>query len=298
MEQIDRCNKIGLIVEGGGMKCAYSAGVLDSFLDDNIQFDYCMGVSAGAANVASFVAGQRDRNRRFYCIHVKDPNYISIRNFIRTGSLFGLQYIYGDMTNEGGIDPLDYDALRANPAEMCFPATDAETGKVRYFTKKDMKRNQYEPVMATCALPALCKPIEIDGHYYYDGGVGDSIPVRKAVEDGCEKLIVILSKPRGYRMKPQGHRLAYTKRLKEFPNTAKALDHRHENYNASLDYLYQMEREGKAMIFAPSGEVKIGTYTTDPAVMQALYDNGLEDGQKMHQQVKFFIHTQAASKAI
>ncbi len=128
--------KVGLLVEGGGMKCAYSAGVLDAFLDEGIAFDYCAGVSAGAANLVSYLAGQRDRNRRYYCIYVKDPRYLSTRNFIRTGSLFGLQYIYGDMTNEGGEDPLDFDALMANPSELVFPATDAATGKARYFTKR------------------------------------------------------------------------------------------------------------------------------------------------------------------
>ena len=125
--------KTGLIVEGGGMKCAYSAGVLDAFLDENITFDYCIGVSAGAANSASFLAGQRERNMRYYTEHVQDPRYISVRSLLKTGSLFGLQYIYGTMTNEGGKDPLDYDAYHNNPTETYLPATDAMTGlKMRY----------------------------------------------------------------------------------------------------------------------------------------------------------------------
>ena len=128
--------KSGLIVEGGGMKCAYSAGILDAFLDDNVTFDYCMGVSAGAANTASYLAGQRGRNLRFYIEHVKDPRYISIKNLIKTGSLFGLQYIYGTLTNSTGTDPLDYDALAANPSEFHFPATNAATGKAEYFFQR------------------------------------------------------------------------------------------------------------------------------------------------------------------
>ena len=130
--------KIGLLVEGGGMKCAYSAGVLDAFLDEGIAFDYCAGVSAGAANLVSYLAGQRDRNRRYYCIYVKDPRYLSTRNFIKTGSLFGLQYIYGDMTNEGGEDPLDFDALMANPSELVFPATDAAHGEGAVFYQAEI----------------------------------------------------------------------------------------------------------------------------------------------------------------
>ncbi len=288
-QQAPKSHKTALIVEGGGMKCAYSAGVLDHFLDEQISFDYAMGVSAGAANVASFLAGQRDRNRRFYCEHVKDPRYISLGNFIRTGSLFGLYYIYGDLTNEGGGDALDYDALMANPCEMCFPATDAQTGQVRYFNKKELVRNQYEPIMASCALPALCKPIQYENHYYYDGGVGDSIPIRHALADGCDKIVFVLSKPRGFVKKPEGYRRIYTHRLKQYPKTVDALNHRHENYNESLQIMYQLEQEGRALIYAPSGNLKIGTYTTDPVIMQKLYDEGMEDGQATTDKVKAFL---------
>lgn len=125
--------KIGLVVEGGGMKCAYSAGILDKFLDDHIQFDYCIGVSAGAANTLSYLAGQRGRNLRFYTEHLSDPRYLSVHSLIRTGSLFGLQYIYGTLTNSDGKDPIDYDAIMKNPAEFYMPATDAVTGTATYF---------------------------------------------------------------------------------------------------------------------------------------------------------------------
>lgn len=101
--------KTGLIVEGGGMKCAYSAGILDRFLDDKITFDYCIGVSAGAANTLSYLAGQRGRNLRFYTVHLDDPRYLSVRSLLRTGNLFGLEYIYGTLTNSDGADPIDYE---------------------------------------------------------------------------------------------------------------------------------------------------------------------------------------------
>lgn len=125
--------KTGLIVEGGGMKCAYSAGILDKFLDDSIAFDYCIGVSAGAANTLSYLAGQRGRNLRFYTVHLDDPRYLSVRSLLRTGNLFGLQYIYGTLTNSDGADPIDYDAIMKNPAEFYMPATDALTGRAAYF---------------------------------------------------------------------------------------------------------------------------------------------------------------------
>jgi len=129
--------KIGLVVEGGGMKCAYSAGILDKFLDDHIQFDYCIGVSAGAANTLSYLAGQRGRNLRFYTEHLSDPRYLSVHSLIRTGSLFGLQYIYGTLTNSDGKDPIDYDAIMKNPAEFYMPATNSHLlFQIRYCARR------------------------------------------------------------------------------------------------------------------------------------------------------------------
>lgn len=283
--------KTGLIVEGGGMKCAYSAGVLDIFLDEQLQFDYCIGVSAGSANCASFLGGQRERNMRFYVEHVKDPHYISLRSLFTTGSLFGLEYIYGNMTNEGGIDPLDYDAYFQNPTETYFPATDAETGKPHYFNKNEVKRNQYQPIMASCALPVACRPIYYQGHTYFDGGVSDSIPVQHALEQGCERMIVLLSKPRGYRMVPQGGKAVYTMALRrKYPQVVEALNHRHEMYNRQMEQLEELVRQGQALVFCPSAEISIGTYTTDPAVMKRLYENGLSDGIKRRKEVEEFLH--------
>ena len=283
-------SKVGLFVEGGGTKCAYGAGVLDVFLDQNIQFDYCMGVSAGAANVASFLAKQRDRNRRFYVEHVTDKEYAGFRNFVKDGNFFGLEYIYRDLTNSDGGDPLDYETMMANPAEMCFPATDAKTGRPRYFYKEEIRKNHYEPIMATCALPVMSKPIKLNGREYFDGGVSDSIPVMKMLHDGCDKIVAVMTKPRGYVMDPQGHRRVYTKWLKDkYPVIVDKLDHRHENYNESLRKLIRLQKKGQALIFWAPADVKMKTTTKDPKVMQTLYDAGVEDAKRDAKLVKNFI---------
>lgn len=283
-------SKVGLFVEGGGTKCAYGAGVLDVFLDENINFDYCMGVSAGAANVASFLAKQKDRNRRFYVEHVKDPEYIGIKNLIKDGSLFGLKYIYRDLSNGDGADPLDYEAMMKNPAQMCFPATDAKTGLPRYFYKDEIHKNHYEPIMATCALPVISKPISLNGHEYFDGGVSDSIPVHKMLEDGCDKIVAVMTKPRGYEMEPQGHKRLYTKWLQnEYPVIIDKLNHRHENYNASLHKLLRLQKKGKALIFWAPDDVKMKTTSKDPKIMQTLYDAGVEDAKRDAKIVKRFV---------
>ena len=284
--------KIGLIVEGGGMKCAYGAGVLDVFLDEgyDLLFDYGVGVSAGAANLASFEAGQRDRNRRFYVEHSLDPRYFGIKSFLKTGSLFGLQYIYGDLTNIGGGDPLDYDKMLENPMDMWLCATDAVTGECRYFNKRDLVKNDYRPIMAGCCLPVACKAIEYEGRFYYDGGVTDSIPVRKALADGCTKIVYVSSKPYDYVKEPEGFKAAYHLILgRKFPKLVDALDKRHINYNESLDILRKLEKEGKCIWFGTPKDMKIGTYTTDPVIMQRLYDRGVEDALASRDRMREFL---------
>lgn len=269
--------KTGLIVEGGGMKCAYCAGILDKFLDDAVSFDYCSGVSAGAANTLSYLAGQRGRNLRFYTVHTKDPRYLGVRSFLRTGNLFGLQHIYGTLTNSDGGDPLDYEAVMKNPSEFYMPATDAATGKPHYFSKSDIVKDDYRTVMATCALPVFCRPVEVDGHYYYDGGVSDSIPIQFALDHGCEKLVVILSKPRSFVRQPEKYRAVYSRVLRKYPATVEAIDRRYLSYRAAIEQLNSLEKEGVALVFAPSRDLKLSTFSKDAAKEQELYDLGLED---------------------
>lgn len=282
--------KIGLMIEGGGMKCAYSAGILDHFLDANISFPYCMGVSAGSANAVSFLAGQRDRNRRFYVEYSSDPRYAGISNMMKTGEFFGLHYIYGELSNEDGLDPVDYDAFVANPTEFVITASNARTGRPKYFTKADIERNHFEPIMASSALPVMCKPVEIRGKMYFDGGVRDSLGVEKALSDGCTKLVYLLSKPKGYVMEPQSLRGVYTATLRhKYPLTVYNINHRHERYNRQMEKVRALEREGKAFIFYVPNTFQIKTTTVDPELMQQLYDAGMQDAIDREAELREFM---------
>ena len=281
--------KTGLIVEGGGMKCAYSAGVLDGFLDGDINFDYCVGVSAGAANAVSFLGGQRERNLRFYTEYSKSPRYFGVRSFLHTGNLFGLDYIYGDLSEAGGVDPVDYDAVIENPCYFECAATDAKTGGVHYFTKEDMAPDDFSVIKATCALPVASKPVEVYGQFYFDGGVADSIPIFRAEEMGCDRVVVLLSKPKGFRMEPQAHKLLYKRWLRGYPSVIHILNHRHEVYNAQMDEVLKWEKEGKAKIFYTPDMEDMGTYSTDPKIAMMLYKSGLYDGGKRIDEIKEFI---------
>ncbi len=286
--------KLGLVIEGGGMKCAYTSGILDRMMDDGIRPDYVIGVSAGAACGASFVAGQRDRNRRFFVDHVNEPDYMGWTAFRHSGgNFFNLEYIYQDLTGEGGADPLDYDAIMDNPCELWAVATDARTGLPHYFNKDDLHRDDYSVYMATCAIPIACKPVEIDGNLYYDGGCSDSIPVRRALEEGCDKVIVVLCRPKDTVRTPEKYQNLYHKLLHAYPKLIHDLDIRHSRYNATLKAVRRLEEKGHAMIIAPESVLDITTYTKDPESLQNLYDTAILDYQNIRERLLDFCEDHA-----
>ena len=270
-------SKIGLVCEGGGMKCAYGAGVLDKFLEYGLEFPYCIGVSAGAGNLISYLGHQPGRNLRYYVKHNQDPRYFGVKAWLNEGSLFGIQYIYGETSKPDGVDPIDYNTVLENPAEYIMVSTHAETGEPVYFHKEQMSNGHYQCLMASVSIPAICKPIEIDGQHYYDGGCVDAIPVKKAMDDGCDKVVVILSKSRNYVRQKQGYRFLWAALCRKYPKIIEAIDNRPITYKACQDALFELERQGKAFIFSLETDLKISTYTMDIETNQKVYELGLQD---------------------
>lgn len=277
--------KTGLVVEGGGMKCAYSAAILDRFLDDGITFDYCIGVSAGSGNIASYLAGQRERNLRFYTEYIHDKEYFGLYPLKTTGSLFGMEYIYQQVTGSKGKDPLDFQALEKNPAEFEITATDAITGKPHYFSGKMLKQDDCSIIMAGASIPAVCQPVKVQGRYYYDGGVSDALPVDHALEKGCDRLVVLTSKTRDFVRMPQKFHNIYALKCHRYPKIVEALENRHIMYMKEKERLYQLEEEGTAFIFAPSEGLRMSTYQMNEKDNRALYDLGLKDYQDLRSQL-------------
>lgn len=281
--------KIGLVVEGGGMKCAYNAGILDAFLDEGIYFDYCIGVSAGAGNLASYLAGQRERNLRFFTEHIHSPDYFGLKSLLKTGDLFGLQYIYGELTNSKGKDPLDFRALLQNPTDYQAVVTNALTGKPEYFGKGSMKQDDYRLIMASSAIPVVCHPVKLNGVPYFDGGIADAIPVRHALEQGCDRLVVILSKNRDYVRKPQKMHFVYSHACRQYPKIVAAIQNRHISYNQNLKDVFALEREGKAFVFAPSQPIHVGTCSMKEDAEREIYDLGMNDFGRLCERLKQFM---------
>ncbi|MDR1409101.1 MAG: patatin family protein [Oscillospiraceae bacterium] len=270
--------KTGLVVEGGGMRGIYGAGVLDAFLDAGLKFEYSVGTSAGAANVISFAAGQRGRNYRFYAEHPKNPEYMGLRNVVRHGNYFNFDYIYGQLTLQD--DPCDFDVLAAYPYEAEFVAAEAYTASPHYFTKDDLSPLDCSALTASCAVPGYCKPVRVDGGLYFDGGVVDSIPVARAIAKGCDRVVVVLSRSRGYRKAEQNHKAVYRFSLRRFPRMVTAVANRHENYNRTITFIDALELQGKAIVVAPSREVPVSLVCQDKALIDEFYRVGLEDGKR------------------
>ena len=272
------------------MKCAYSAGILDAFIKHDIHFDHVYGVSAGASNGITYLAGQFGRCRRFYTSHAATEKYASMKMFFRKGDYFDLKYIYATMSNEGGIDPLDYDTFANSPSDFTCVATDAMTGEAHYFRKSDIRRNHYEPIMASCALPVFCHPIVFEGRTYFDGGLSDSLPYAKAIRDGAERIVVLSSKTGDFEMKPQAHEPFYTIALRKYPRMIEALRHRYRTYNRQMKGLRQLESRGKARIYFRPSEIAVSTTRVDPDASEALYHAGFYDLENSLERLRSFLN--------
>ena len=282
-------NKIGLVVEGGGMKCAYNAGVLDALLAEGITFPYCIGASAGSGNLASFLAGQRGRNLRFYTVHTRSPRYFGLRSLLTTGELFGMQYIYGELSGSHGADPLDYPAIAANPARFEAVVTNAATGQAEYLGKEMLHQDDYRMIVASSAIPGMCRPVALNGSLYFDGGLSDAIPVRRALAQGCDRLVVILSKNRDYVKKPQPLRPLYRRVCRQYPAIVHAIAQRHLVYNRNFQDVFALERQGKAFVFAPTQPMRANTYSMNERVERQLYDLGLRDFAVQKERLRAFL---------
>lgn len=278
--------KIGVVDVGGGLRGVYAAGIFDYCLDNHVRFDLCIGVSAGSANISAYIAGQNKRNYLFYTDYPFRKEYMSLRNFIFKHSYLDLDYVYGTLSNSDGENPLDYQAIIHSPIELCIVASNAKTGEVRYFDKTSMKQDDYSILKASSAIPFVCRPYEVDGIPYYDGALGDPVPVEKAFQMGCDKVVVILSKPRDLLRTP-GKDLRFANRIqKKYPLAADNLRRRAERYNQGVTAAKRYEDQGRALIVAPQDTCGLETLSKDQDALKRFYDKGYQDAQVISAFVK------------
>lgn len=271
--------KLGVVDVGGGLRGIYAAGVFDYCLDEEIKFDFCIGVSAGSANITSYMAGQKGRNYVFYTDYSFRKEYMGFHNMAHKRSYLDLDYVYGTLSNSGGENPLDCAALQRNPAELLIVASNALTGQVKYFDKTDLKPDDYSVLKASSAIPFVCRPYEVEGVPYYDGALGDPVPVEKAFQRGCDQVVVILSKPKDILRGPGKDPLFARRIRKKYPLAAQNLLLRARRYNDGVALAKQYEAQGRALIVAPDDTCGVDTLTRDRDALERLYQKGRQDGQ-------------------
>lgn len=268
----------GIIDVGGGSRGIYGAGVFDRCLDERVSFDCCIGVSAGSANIASFLGGQRSRNYRFYHDYAFRKEYMSLSNYIRTGSYIGLDYIYGTITDAGGEDPLDCEKIAEYRGIYNIVATEADSGRAVYFGKDEFFPYDRKILSASCCIPFVCRPIELKGKTYFDGGIADPVPLDRAFELGCDRVAVILTRPREYLKNGKLDSKAAALMKKKFPLVSEKLIARAAAYNEMVARLKKLESEGRCLIIAPDDCCGVGTLKKSPESIDMLYKKGYADG--------------------
>lgn len=276
----------GLILEGGGMRGVYTAGVLDFFLDKGLTFESVYGVSAGACHACSFLSGQRRRAFDVTVDYLDDRHYAGLWSFLTTGSWFGRKMIIDTIPNR--LNPYDYDAQANNPANFYAVVTSCETGKPEYMPITDLRRD-LPVIWASSSLPFLAPPVILGGKPYLDGGVSDAIPFEKSVADGHTKNIVVLTRDKSYRKKPSAIARAAKIKYRKYPLLTECLENRHIMYNRSLDAVCEAENAGTAIVIRPKSPVTLGRLEKDKEKLRALYNDGYADAAELYPKISEFL---------
>ena len=276
----------GLVVEGGGMRGVYTAGVLDYFMEKNLYFDDCYGVSAGACHISSYVSKQIGRSIKVTLDYINDKRYCSVNSLIKTVDMFGVEMLYDLIPNK--LELYDYDTFNKFKGNFYSVVTNCKTGKAEYIKIKDMKKDIIA-VRASSSLPLLSRIVEINGKEYLDGGITDSIPIKKSIKDGHKKNVVILTRDKTYRKSKPKFLSFFKLKYKKYPNLVKAIENRYKMYNETLDFIEEEKAKNKVFIIQPKLPVKISRIEKDKDKLKALYNQGYEDAKEIYEDLMKFL---------
>ena len=272
----------GLILEGGGMKGAYTTGVLDFFLEKGIAFSRVYGVSAGAIHMMSYLSKQKRRSINIGVKYAGDKRYCSVESLLRTGDIFNVDMCYNLIPRK--YDPFDNEAYMRYPGKAYAVVTNIETGKPEYLRVKDGFADLVK-VRASASLPLVSRNVEIDGKLYLDGGISDAIPIQKSILDGNDRNIVILTKEVGYVRQPSSQLGLIKMRYRKFPKVYELMKQRHTSYNETMDFLRRQQENGQAVVIQPKKPSDVGRLEKDPKKIEALYMEGYQDAQDCYEQM-------------
>ena len=271
--------KSGIVLEGGAVRTIFSSGVCDALLRRDLLTDYVIGVSAGIAYGVSYVSRQSRRNLEIMVNYINDRRYMGLGNLLRRDNraYFGLDFVFSAIPNQ--LVPFDYETFAAFPGEVEAVVTNLDTGGPAYFPVDGGDR-RFQILRATCALPLLFPVFHIQGIPCLDGGAADPIPCERAFAKGCERLIVVLTRERGYVKQPEKYRPIYRRVFSKSPGMVACLDRRHQVYNRELEELAQLEREGRALVIAPETPLGIDRFEKDQGKLTKAFEQGMEDARK------------------
>lgn len=279
--------KVGLVLEGGAMRGMYTAGVLDTFLDNNIEVDGIIGVSAGVLFGVNYLSKQRGRTIRYNKKYCKDKRYMGLYSLLTTGNIINKDFSFYEIPFK--LDIFDDDTFSKSKTDFYATISNVETGMPEY-VKLDKILEQMEVLRATSAMPFVSKMIELDGKKYLDGGVTDAIPVDKCKEMGYDKIIVVLTRVKEYRKKKSAEKLNKLF-YKKYPNLVKALDEKYIKYNETVEKIIDAENKKEIFVIRPSKYIKVNRIEKDPEVLQEIYDLGIEDCKRQIEGLKEYLNT-------
>lgn len=278
----------GLVLEGGGMKGVYTAGVLDFFLDKGIMFSNIYGVSAGACHMCSYISQQRGRALDISIDYLDSKRYCSVESLLTTGDLFNADTCYHMIPDY--LYPYDHEAFHKYEGKAYSVVTNIETGQPEYMLLKDLKKDIIS-VQASASLPLVSRNVEIGGKKYLDGGMSDAVPLRRSVMDGNRKNVVVLTKEEGYVRRPSSHLSLFKLRYLKYPKVHELMANRHINYNETMAYVQRMEESGKAFVIRPKKVSDVGRIEKDKAKLIALYEEGYRDAESHYEELWAYLES-------
>lgn len=275
-----------LVLEGGGMKGVYTAGVLDFFLEKNISFTSCYAVSAGACTLSSFLSGQKKRGFHVMVDYLEDKRYMSVFSLLTTGDLFNAATSYSLVPEY--LNPIDGQTFKAYKGKAYAVLTNMITGEAEYYQLKDIKKDMIA-IRASSSLPLVSRPVRINHIPYLDGGISEGIPIKRSLEDGNQKNIVVLTKDRDYVRKPTGMMSLFKCRYALYPNIIKQMATRHTRYNKTLEELAELEKEGKVFMIRPSIKMDIARTEKNIDKLEKLYQLGYHDAEENYEKIMEYL---------
>lgn len=276
----------GLVLEGGGMKGIYTAGVLDAFLEKGLEFSSVYGVSAGIINGISFLSKQKGRSLQVWKDHLGKPEYCSVKSLITTGDLFNVKMSYHTIPEK--LNPYDYETFNQYKGKTYSVVTNIVTGQPEYLRVRDMKKD-IDAVRASASLPLVSRNVCINGKTYLDGGISDGIPIQKSILDGNRKNVVIMTKEEGYVRKPSSHLGFIKTRYWKYPKVYELMKYRHIRYNDTLAFLAAQEKNGQAFVIRPKVKGDVGRIEKDIRKLEKLYEEGYRDGLRVCDDVAAYL---------